>query len=244
MKLTVKIVLVETSHPGNIGATARAMKNMGLNDLVLVKPECFPDEAATARASGAHDILENAKITDNLEDAISDCNLVIAASARSRNINWPTYDPRECVNKIIKESHLGCCAVVFGPEQSGLKNEHIDLCHGLLYVPVNPNFSSLNLSMAVQIFCYELRMALVNSDFKEKSDSVPLASVSEMENFYQHLEKMLIKNDFLDPKKPRFLMRRIRKLFAKAAPDNNEINILRGILTSFEKKDLEKNEKI
>ena len=235
MQIKIKIILVETSHPGNIGAVARAMKNMGLHQLVLVNPLCSVDETAFARASGAQDILQKITIEDTLEDAIKNCNTVYAASARSRNINWPTFNPSECSSRIVNDCKEGETAVVFGPEQSGLKNEHIDLCDALLYIPVNPKFSSLNLAMAVQIFCYQLRMNYIEGKLESTNKEESLATVSEMENFYNHLERLLIESEFLDPKNPRFLMRRIRKLFAKASVDNNEVNILRGILTAFER---------
>ena len=235
MQIKTKIILVETSHPGNIGAVARAMKNMGLHKLVLVNPLCSVNDIAFARASGAQDILQKITIEDTLEDAIKNCNTVYAASARSRNINWPTFNPSECSSRIVNEGKEAETAVVFGPEQSGLKNEHIDLCDALLYIPVNPKFSSLNLAMAVQIFCYQLRMNYIEGKLESTNKEESLATVSEMENFYNHLERLLIESEFLDPKNPRFLMRRIRKLFAKASVDNNEVNILRGILTAFER---------
>ena len=166
MQIKIKIILVETSHPGNIGAVARAMKNMGLHKLVLVNPLCSVDDIAFARASGAQDILQKITIEDTLEDAIKNCNTVYAASARSRNINWPTFNPSECCSRIVNEGKEAETAVVFGPEQSGLKNEHIDLCDALLYIPVNPIFSSLNLAMAVQIFCYQLRMNYIEGKLK------------------------------------------------------------------------------
>lgn len=235
MQIKIKIILVETSHPGNIGAVARAMKNMGLHQLVLVNPLCSVDDIAFARASGAQNILQKITIEDTLEDAIKNCNTVYAASARPRNINWPTFNPSECCSRIVNEGKEAETAVVFGPEQSGLKNEHIDLCDALLYIPVNPKFSSLNLAMAVQIFCYQLRMNYIEGKLESTNKEESLATVSEMENFYNHLERLLIESEFLDPKNPRFLMRRIRKLFAKASVDNNEVNILRGILTAFER---------
>ena len=193
------------------------------------------DDIAFARASGAQDILQKITIEEKLEDAIKNCNTVYAASARSRNINWPTFNPSECSSRIVNDGKEVETAVVFGPEQSGLKNEHIDLCDALLYIPVNPKFSSLNLAMAVQIFCYQLRMNYIEGKLESTNKEESLATVSEMENFYNHLERLLIESEFLDPKNPRFLMRRIRKLFAKASVDNNEVNILRGILTAFER---------
>ena len=231
----ISFILVGSTHPGNIGAAARAMKNMGLHKLVLVNPLCSVDDIAFARASGAQDLLQKITIEDTLEDAIKNCNTVYAASARSRNINWPTFNPSECSSRILNDCVEGETAVVFGPEQSGLKNEHIDLCDALLYIPVNPKFSSLNLAMAVQIFCYQLRMNYMEGKLESTNKEESLATVNEMENFYNHLERLLIESEFLDPKNPRFLMRRIRKLFAKASIDNNEVNILRGILTAFER---------
>jgi tRNA (cytidine32/uridine32-2'-O)-methyltransferase len=245
VNLKIKIILIETSHPGNIGAVARAMKNMGLYELVLVNPVCFPHEDAVSRASGAEDILESATVVSTLVEAIEDCSLVVGASARSRSINWPSVEPRQCVEKILTDYKDNYTAIVFGPEKSGLKNESLDHCNYLLSIPTNPDFSSLNLAMAVQIFCYELRMQVVGSEIPIFDSGTPSATVNEMENFYVHLESHLIKNEFLNPDEPRHLMRRIRRLFMKASPDQNEVNILRGILSSFEsdqRKEL-KNEK-
>lgn len=246
MNLKIKIILIETSHPGNIGAVARAMKNMGLKELVLVNPLNFPHEEAISRASGAEDILETAVVVNNLVEAIQDCNLVVGASARSRSINWPSVEPRQCVKKILTEHRDNYTAVIFGPEKSGLKNESLDHCNFLLSIPTNPDFSSLNLAMAVQIFCYELYMQASTSQIPAFDSGMPLASAKEMENFYIHLESLLIKNEFLNPERPRYLMRRIRRLFTKASPDQNEVNILRGILSSFESQQEEelKHEKI
>ena len=234
MNLKIKIILVETSHPGNIGAVARAMKNMGLADLVLVNPQSFPHQDALSRASGADDILESALVVNNLLEGISDCHYVIGASARSRSIDWPSLYPKECAKKILTEHRDEYTAIVFGPEKSGLKNQDLDHCHALLNIPTSSDFSSLNLAMAVQIFCYELRSQFYGEQPYKYESNVRYASVQEMENFYDHLESHLVVNEFLDPENPRHLMRRIRRLFNKASPDQNEINILRGILSSFE----------
>lgn len=231
--MTIRIVLVGTTHPGNIGAVARAMKNMGLADLALVRPKYFPHEDATARASGAEDLLESARVTDDLGTALADCRFVAGASARARTIDWPTLAPRECARRLVEESASGAVAVVFGPEKSGLTNEDLDRCHALLSIPADPAFSSLNLAMAVQIICYELRLATQQADRTAPRD-VPLASAEELERFYAHLEQVLTESGFLDPENPRFLMRRLRRLFARALPDQNEVNILRGILASLE----------
>jgi len=232
--MNIRIILLGTSHPGNIGAVARAMKNMGLRELALVEPWYFPHEDATARASGAEDILESALVVDTLDEAIADCVYVAGASARARSIDWPMLEPRECAKKLLEESRSGKVAVLFGPEKSGLKNEHLDRCNTLLTIPTDPNFSSLNLAMAVQIMTYELRVSAGAEPEPGGDARVPLASGAELEHFYRHLEAVLTTSHFLDPENPRHLMRRLRRLFARAEPDKNEINILRGILTSLD----------
>jgi TrmH family RNA methyltransferase len=229
--VTVRIVLVGTTHPGNIGAVARAMKNMGFKDLVLVSPRHFPHEDATARASGAEDVLDAARVVDHLDAALADCHFAAGASARSRTIEWPTLPPRECAARLHAENAGGNVAVVFGPEKSGLSNEDLDRCQALLTIPTDPDFSSLNIAMAVQVICYELRLAALEQ--KEPAPpEVPPATAEEMEFFFRHLETVLTDRKFLDPENPRTLMRRLRRLFFKAGPDKNEINILRGILTA------------
>jgi TrmH family RNA methyltransferase len=235
--MSIRIVLVGTTHPGNIGASARAMKNMGVSDLVLVNPSHFPHKEATARASGAEDVLDRATVVESLRDAIKDCVFVAGASARSRSIDWPCMEPRDCAVKMIAESQQGTVAAVFGPEQSGLNNADLDLCDTLLTIPADPQFSSLNLAMAVQVVTYELRAARASGDLPAYESAAPLATSEEFEHFYVHLEQVLIDARFLDPDNPRRLMRRLRRLFIRAKPDKNELNILRGILTAVEKKD-------
>ncbi len=232
--MSIRIVLVGTTHPGNIGAVARAMKNMGLRDLALVAPRHFPHEDATARASGADDVLANAGVYESLAEAIADCVYVTGASARSRAINWPCLDARDAAAKIIDESGRGTVAAVFGPEKTGLLNEHLDLCDTLLSIPTDPQFSSLNLAMAVQVVTYEIRAAEAEKPAGYEADAPP-ASSEEMEHFYAHLEQVLTDVRFLDPENPRHLMRRLRRLFIRARPDKNEVNILRGILTAVER---------
>lgn len=230
----IRIVLVETSHPGNIGGTARAMKNMGLTRLALVRPHHFPHADATARASGADDILRHAVVCDSLEDAIRDCTLVTGTSARLRSIPWPRLDARDSATRCMTEAPTGNVAVVFGREQSGLSNHELDRCHFLTQIASNPAFSSLNLAAAAQIMCYELRMASVDRHSTappEEEDDRPAAS-SETEGFYHHLEQTLVALEFLDPENPRHLMRRLRRLYIRARPTRREINILRGILTA------------
>jgi len=233
--MTIRIVLVGTTHPGNIGAVARAMKNMGLTDLRLVRPKYFPHEEATARASGASDILEQARVTDTLAEALADCVYVAATSARSRTINWPSMGPRDCAERMIMERANGPVACVFGPEKTGLHNDDLDLCHTLLTIPTDPGFSSLNLAMAVQVVTYELRVAGMLDEGPVFDVEAPPATGEEMEHFYTHLEQVMRDIEFLDPDNPRHLMRRMRRLFIRARPDKNEINILRGILSAIDR---------
>jgi len=233
--MTIRIVLVGTTHPGNIGAVARAMKNMGLSELALVNPKYFPHEEATARASGATDILDNARVVTSLAEALTDCVYVAGASARSRTIGWPTMGPRDCAERMMLEMKKGQVAAVFGPEKSGLNNEDLDRCHTLLTIPANPDFSSLNLAMAVQVFTYELRVASALNGGPGFASEAPPATGEEMEHFYAHLEQVFEDVKFLDPDNPRYLMRRMRRLFIRARPDVNEVNILRGFLTAIER---------
>ncbi len=233
--MSIRIVLVGTTHPGNIGAVARAMKNMGLHDLALVNPRHFPHDEATARASGATDVLDNAVVVDKLADALTDCIFVAGASARARTISWPTVNPRDCAERMISESSSGKVAAVFGPEKTGLHNDDLDLCDALLSIPADPAFSSLNLAMAVQVLTYELRVASRIDDPPEFATEAPPATAGEMQHFYDHLERVLERVGFLDPKNPRHLMRRMRRLFVRIRPDKNEVNILRGFLTAIER---------
>jgi tRNA (cytidine32/uridine32-2'-O)-methyltransferase len=234
--MTIRFILVGTTHPGNIGAAARAMKNMGLSDLMLVNPRRFPHDDATARASGAEDILDAARVVASLDEALRDCVYVAGASARSRTIGWPSMTPRDCARRLLQESRHGTAAAVFGPEKAGLTNEDIDRCHTLLTIPTEPGFSSLNLAMAVQVIAYELRVALIGDSGEEYSSETPPATGEELEHFYAHLEAVLTDGRFLDPDNPRHLMRRLRRLFARARPDRNEINILRGMLAALDPK--------
>jgi tRNA (cytidine32/uridine32-2'-O)-methyltransferase len=216
MLSNIRVVLVNTSHPGNIGAAARAMKTMGLGRLYLVEPKTYPDAGATARASGADDVLASAQLCADVDEALQGCRFVIGASARSRSIPVPLVNPDECAQMLRTESETAEVALLFGCERSGLSNAEIDRCHFLVQIPSNPEYSSLNLAAAVQIICYE---------------DVPVAA-DEMERFYTHLEETLVALDFLDRSNPRMLMRRLRRLYNRARPDTNEVNILRGILTA------------
>jgi TrmH family RNA methyltransferase len=233
MPLPVRIVLVGTSHPGNIGAVARAMKTMGLQRLVLVAPKVFPAEEASARAAGAVDVLESARVCAGLDEALAGASFVVGASARLRSLAWPSIAPREAAARIVAETSSGEAAVVFGRENSGLTNEELARCHALLHIPTAPALGSLNLAMAVQVVAYELFLASGAAPALPPDRAQPAATAEEMEKFYEHLETALIAAKFLDPDNPRHLMRRLRRLFNRAQPDSNEVNILRGILAAL-----------
>ncbi len=228
---SVRIVLVNTSHPGNIGAAARAMKNMGLSDLALVDPQDFPSAEATARASGADDLLAAASVSASLEEALRDCTLVIGASARNRTLPVPMLDPRASAALALEQPADSRVALVFGRERTGLTNDELDRCHYLVRIPANPAYPSLNIAAAVQVIAYELRMA-ADSTLPRQESRHRFATAEEMERFYRHLEETLLAIEFLDADNPRQLMRRLRRLFARARPNQNEVNILRGILTA------------
>jgi TrmH family RNA methyltransferase len=230
----IRIVLVNTSHPGNIGASARAMKTMGLDQLYLVQPKDYPSAEATARASGADDLLARAVVCDDLDTALSGCHWVVGASARLRKIPVPPLLPRDCARQARVESGQGSVALLFGREQSGLSNQELDRCHALVHIPTDADYGSLNLAMAVQVLAYEVRMAHLD-DWQPPEDigeQTPLADTEEVERFYTHLEQVLVDLEFLDPDNPRQLMRRLRRLFGRVRLDKNEVNILRGILTA------------
>jgi TrmH family RNA methyltransferase len=210
------------------------MKNMGLYDLTLVAPRTFPHEEANARASGADDILESALVVETLADAVADCVYVAGASARSRTINWPCLNARDAAARLVQEAARGTVAAVFGPEKSGLCNSDLDLCNTLLSIPTNPEFSSLNLAMAVQVVSYEIRAVHAEKPAEYLAET-SAATAAELEHFYLHLEQTLRNTGFLDPDNPRHLMRRLRRLFLRARPDQNELNILRGILSSIDR---------
>jgi TrmH family RNA methyltransferase len=231
----VRIVLVGTSHPGNIGAVARAMKNMGLNSLHLAAPEApFPAPEAQARASGADDVLEGAVVHRNLDDALADCGFALGLSARLRSLPWPVVEPREAAALALEKADAAPVALVFGREKSGLTNEELARCQALVHIPANPEYSSLNLAMAVQIMAYEIRLAARSGRPVDRAPTEhPPATLEEMAYFYAHLESAMVGAGFLNPDNPRHLMRRLRRLFNRASPDQNEVNILRGILSAL-----------
>ncbi len=232
----VRIILVDTSHPGNIGAAARAMKTMGLTDLSLVTPHAFPSAQATARATGADDVLDAARVFPSLSEAIAECNLVIGSSARARHIDWPQMTVREAGNLAAHRATHASVAFVFGRERTGLTNAELDHCHCLAYIPTHSGYHSLNLAAAVQVVAYEVHMA--NQTLCEASTlasvQIPAPAI-EMDRLYEHLEQTLTEVDFLNPAHPRLLMRRLRRLFNRAQPDAVEVNILRGILTAVQR---------
>lgn len=234
----IRIVLVNTSHPGNIGGVARAMKNMGLSRLYLVAPKQFPDEQASWRAASAGDLLEQAVLTETLEEAIGDCQFVVGTSARGRRIPWPLQNPRDCAARMATASGREQVAVLFGREDRGLTNDELKLCNLHLNIPTDEAYSSLNLAMAVQIVCYELQMLATQPQQAGAEDEqwdTPFSSQENMERFYQHLEQTLTDIEFLDPAAPRQLMLRLRRLYGRVRLDEMELNILRGILTETQK---------
>jgi tRNA (cytidine32/uridine32-2'-O)-methyltransferase len=227
--------MVATTHPGNIGAAARAMKNMGLKDLALVTPKLFPHDEATARAAGAGDILESAQVFNSLDGAVQDRHLIIGASARLRTIRWPELTPRECASLVAEGRCSQKSAIVFGREHAGLTNEELDRCHYLLHIPCNPDFSSLNVAAALQVVSYELYQASLNvAPQTAECDSEP-ATAEEMESFHAHLIDTLFDIGFLHERKSSpSLIRRLRRIFIRAALEKNDINILRGILSAVQ----------
>lgn len=234
----IRIVLCNTSHPGNIGSAARAMMTMNVSKLVLVNPERYPHAQARAQSSGAMAVLEGARVVSSLEEAVADCGWVVATSARPRHLGDEPLTPWSFAERALPITAEKPVALVFGAERTGLTNEELDRCHAVAMVPVNPKYSSLNLAQAVQIFCYELRRLAYPEVAKvsSKADSPFYAppSAEEMERYYQHLEAVLLGTGFLDPQNPRALMRRLRQFYNRAQPDRNELNMLRGILKSYE----------
>jgi tRNA (cytidine32/uridine32-2'-O)-methyltransferase len=233
----IRIVLVEPSHPGNIGAVARAMKNMALTQLVLVRPRAFPHEEATARASGADDVLQQARVVGSVVEAVADCGFVAATTSRSRDTNFRALDLHDAAQRIFEESVRGPAAVLFGAERTGLTNEELSLAHLLIRIPASPDYPSLNLAMAVQLVTYELFRAAGSpaSDRPLSELPVPLATGEEMERFYEHLTQVMEEVQFRDrTQNGTSLMTRIRRLYQRCEMDKNEVNILRGFLTSVQ----------
>jgi tRNA/rRNA methyltransferase len=235
---SVAVVLSHTSHPGNIGAAARAMKTMGLSDLRLVKPDVFPSEIATARASGATDLLDQARVFESMASAIADCMYVVGSSARGRDFSGETMDVRSaCTNAIEKTAH-GKVAIVFGCEMSGMTNAEVALCQTLAFIPANDDYSSLNLGSAVQVFSYELRMAagLTTKELTQGhvAPVFQLATQQEIERLFEHMERALTASGFFNPQNPKRLFPRLRRLFNRTRLEREEVDIFRGIMRTME----------
>ncbi|AOW78037.1 tRNA (cytosine(32)/uridine(32)-2'-O)-methyltransferase TrmJ [Colwellia sp. PAMC 20917] len=246
----VRIVLVNTSDCRNIGSAARAMKTMGLSELILVDPIEMPNGQAQALAAGATDVLKNAKVVTTLAEAISDCGLVVGTSARSRTLPWPMLEPRGCGEKLVEEAYNFPVALVFGRESSGLTNDELQLCHFHVQIPANPDYSSLNLAMAVQTLSYEVRTSFLidqQKAFQTKgenlSKNLPKKTLDEdeypimdeTERFYQHFEDALKETGFITPSHPGLVMTKLRRLFNRARPDVKEVKMMRGILASVQR---------
>jgi len=240
----LRIVMVNTTHPGNIGAAARAMKNMGLSRLYLVDPIAKIDDEAMQRSSRAEDILNNVVICDTLEEALADCGLVVGTSARSRTIPWPLMNPRQCGDRVAQAvSADNEVAIVFGRESRGLTNEELHLCHAHVHIPTEESFSSLNVAQAIQVMAYEMRLAVhenVGQKDKESQErwgvdwDYPLATHEQLNGMLQHMEQTMVEIGFLNPDTPKQLMSRLRRLYQRAAPDQVEINIMRGMMTAMQ----------
>ncbi|MGZ8198500.1 MAG: RNA methyltransferase [Burkholderiales bacterium] len=227
----VRVVLCDTSHPGNIGAAARAMKTMGLTLLHLVRPLRFPDPEATWRAARAADVLEHARVHATLDEALTGVGFAVACSAREREVAVPALDCREAALRVLEAARTQPAALVFGNETSGLTTEDVNKCRLRGWIPANPEYSSLNLAAAVQVFAYELRMGACAPVAREPA--AVLATHEEVEGFYRHLEQAMAESGFFDPEHPKKLMPRLRRLFARTGLEPEEVNILRGIVKTL-----------
>jgi len=234
----VRVVLIRTTEPGNIGSAARAMKTMGLSQLVLVNPVEFPSAKATARASGADDLLANAQVVESLQEALQGCDLVLGTSARLRDLPWPLLNPREAADKALAlDKQGGDIAVVFGSERSGMSNEELDHCQFQIHIPANDQYSSLNLAASVQVIAYEFRMAQLLAEGKEVTQQEePLANRDEMDRFYEHIFQVMQSVDYYRPEQPKLLRRRVQRLFNRPMMTHPEVQIMRGFLSMIERK--------
>lgn len=234
----IRMVMVNTTNSGNIGAAARALKNMGLSKLVLVEPKEFPSDQAVWRAANALDVLDQAQVVSTLDEAIADCGLVIGTSARGRRIPWPLLTPRECGDKVLVEAATHPVAIVFGREDRGLTNEELQRCHFHVHIPANPEYSALNIAAALQVIAYEIRMSfLAQSEGKPiqfDEWDMPPVKAKDLEMYFEHLQETLLKLGFLTPDNPRQTMTRLRRLYNRVRMDEMELNILRGVLTSVQ----------
>ena len=247
----IRIVMINTSDSGNIGAAARAMKTMGVSDLCLVAPVEFPTAKATARASGAADVLHSATVVETLDEAIGDCQMVIGTSARMRTIPWPLVTPREATELVKNEPEGADIAIVFGREDAGLTNEELRRCHYHVCIPGNETYSVLNVASAIQVICYEMRMAALEQEAAQQAPQQeakpvmpmeftdwdePLVSAEDMERFMKHFEETLLDIGFFDPNNPKQLMTRARRLFMRTRMDRLEMNLMRGVLSTMQKR--------
>jgi tRNA (cytidine32/uridine32-2'-O)-methyltransferase len=233
----LRIVLVATSHPGNIGAAARAMKTMGLSRLFLVAPEAYPHRDATAMAAGADDVLDGAVVCADLDQALADCATVMGCTARSRRVALPEHAPRDAAAALVQATAIGPAALLFGRERTGLTNDELQRCHAAIHIPANPDYSSLNIAAAVQVISYELRLALLAGAPTSSSitpDEQP-ATQGQLESFFGQLEQALHDIDFHKGRAPELVMQRLRRIFLRAAPDQREVRILRGILADAQR---------
>jgi TrmH family RNA methyltransferase len=227
----IRIVLCQTSHPGNIGSTARAMKTMGLSRLYLVRPKHFPDGEAKSLAVNAADLLDTAVVTQTLEEALADCQFVIGVSGKQRSLSQQVITVREAAAEVKNIAAHQEVALVFGTEMSGLSNEEADRCHMLATIPANPEYTSLNLAQAVQIMCYELRMAITTGELHYQEKPAELASQQDLERFYEHMREVLEQIGYINPRAPKKLFERLRRLYGRTRLEKEEVNLLRGILT-------------
>ncbi|MFZ5602778.1 MAG: RNA methyltransferase [Pseudomonadota bacterium] len=240
----LRIVMINTSDSGNIGAAARAMKTMGLRQLVLVQPEEFPTAKATARASAAADLLHKARVVQTLDEAIGDCQLVFGTSARLRTIPWPLIDPRQGAARVMNEPVGADIAILFGREDAGLTNEELRRCHFHICIPANEEYPVLNIGAAIQVICYEMRMAALERQANPVVPDLsgmqqwdePLVSSEDMERFLRHFEETLLDIDFFDPNNPKQLLTRVRRFFLRTRMDRLEMNLLRGVLSTVQKR--------
>lgn len=234
-KKNLQFVLVETSHPGNIGAAARAMKNMGIEKLALVSPCEYQTYECYARASGADELVDNAVVYQDLASAVANSNLVVGTSARIRSLAWPQLNPREAAGKIHNLSDGSVASIVFGRERSGLTNEELALCSSLLVIPTDGAFSSLNVAAAVQVVAYEVMCASESTSQVIEDPVEASADQAELNRFYDHLFGVMREVDYLDPDNPRLLESRVRRLFNRSQPNRPELQLLRGFLSAIQK---------
>lgn len=231
LPVRIKVVLVEPQHPGNIGAVARAMKNMCVSELVLVSPQEFPSPVATARASGADDLLQSATVVNSLDEALESCRLVLGTTARPRELRSKVVDPRAAARELVEHGQNADVAILFGRENSGLTNEELERCQSIVGIPANPVYSSLNIAAAAQVICYELLCARLEG-VEAVAEEQEYATGGELEGFFAHLEETLLHTAFYDPENPRHLMRQMRSIFDRGNLRSSEVNLLRGLCKS------------